>query len=152
MRGIAQHPLAIPLRGIAGPQTDHDVPAPLRHVILLDLGQRSNQIPLNIIRQCFDGRDVDALNRLLRQSPIHRTPNEVVDYREESGEGLTRTGGGTEQHVFAIEDSRNRHFLGLGEIRKRVLEPVANRRTESIEEFLRRHEFLYILDFRHIVR
>ena len=101
-----------------------------------NLVERANQVTLDVVRQRFDGRDVNGVNFLL-QLLVQGKANQLVDHGQKGREGFTRTRGRTQQEVLLVHDGWNGQFLRRREIREFVLEPLAHRGAQSLKQCLR---------------
>ena len=111
---LAQHRLAILLRGVAGAQPDRDVGP--------DPGQRRPQVALDVVGEGLERRDVDELDPVAEPLGLAR---QAVDPPEERGQGLAGAGRRADQRVGAGRDRRPARRLGGSRPLEGALEPVA---------------------------
>ncbi len=71
-----------------------------------DLVERTNQVSLDVVRQRFDGRDVDGVD-LLFQLLVQSEANQLVNHAQKGREGFTRACGGTQQEMLLVHDGWN---------------------------------------------
>ena len=94
-------------------------------------GQRRPEIPLDVMGQGLQGRDVEhaASTGLVRLG----LGQQLIECPEECGQCLARPGGGVDQRVMAICDGGPAQGLGSGWLVERGLEPSAGCRGEGAE-------------------
>ena len=122
---------------VAGAQPDGD----RRHGIAAspggqrDPGQRRPEVPLDVVRERLERRDVEDPDRARPLPTGWRggRPDEVVEAPQERGQGLAAPGGSMDQGVLARGDGSPALCLRGGWRRERGGEPVANRRAEDSE-------------------
>ena len=92
VRVLSQHRRAVALRRVSGADGD----AELR----IEPGERPAQVPLDVVVQSFQRRDVEE------PEPLARLRGEPVDPVEEGGQRLPGAGGSLDERVFAARDRR----------------------------------------------
>ena len=107
---LAEHRRALLLRGVAGPHGDCQ--------LRLEPGERSAQVPLDVVVQRLQGRDVQEAQ------PLPRCRVELVDPVEERRERLARAGRRLDQRVLARGDRGPAGLLGGHRRCERPLEPL----------------------------
>ena len=60
VRRVSKHFLSVGLRRVSCSQTDTDFLSTIGKIVFRNLVERANQVTLDVIRQGFDGRDVNA--------------------------------------------------------------------------------------------
>ena len=128
---VAEHRLALALRGVAGADRHRDVAA--------DALERGAQVALDVVGEGLQRGDVDepGAARVVRD----RLGDEAIEAPEEGGEGLPGARGGRQQNVLAARDRRPRLGLRRGRLREGAGKPVAYRLGERCER-IRRHRTL----------
>ena len=111
---VAQHRLAILLRGVAGAQPDRDVGP--------DPGQGRPQVAFDVVGEGLERRDVDELDPAAEPLGLAR---QAVDPPEERGQGLAGAGWRADQRVGAGGDRRPARRLGGRRPLEGALEPGA---------------------------
>jgi hypothetical protein len=61
------------------------------------------QVLVNIIGQRLEGRDVEAVDRIIKLA-LGCHDKELIDDGNEGGEGLSRACGRADEHIFALGD------------------------------------------------
>ena len=126
VRRLAEHRLALSLRGIPGADRHLQVDA--------DAPQRQAQVAVDVVGQRLERRDVDqpdpGLGVLLALS------GQAVDRPQERGQRLARAGRGRDQDVIASGDGRPGQLLRRRGRVEGAGEPALGLRVEAIE---RRH-------------
>ena len=89
VRRAPAHLCALALRRVAGAHqgADFDIGQATLAQGLADTGKGFFEVFLDVVRQRFQGRDIDDLRRVL-EAAFEPLPHEAVDGREESGQGL----------------------------------------------------------------
>ena len=131
--GRRHHALALVRRRVAGahPGPDLDIRLALRsRSFCADAGERRLEVPLDIVGERLQRRDIDDL-RLVLEPAIEALPHEIVDRRHEGGKRLARTGRGGDQDVTAGLDERPRFCLRWRRQAEPLLEPRRNGRMKK---------------------
>ena len=87
MGRVPEHFLTVGLRRVAGSKTHTDFLGSVGEVVLGDFVEWADEVALDVIGQCLDGRDVDGVNFLL-QLAVQRQPYQLVDDGQERCKGL----------------------------------------------------------------
>ncbi len=97
-----------------------------------DPGQRGAEVPLDVVRQRLERRDVEDPDRAgsLAGCRWRRVADEPVETPQERGQRLAAAGRSVDQRVPTGGDRRPAVGLGLGRRRERGREPVAHGRSE----------------------
>ena len=140
IRRVPDHCSTAGLRRIAGTdlrpqgrQGDPQSPG-----FLCDARQRRFQVPLDIVVEGFQGRDIkdaDARRKLFVQRLLHQ----MVDSPEEGSQRLPGTGGGKNQGVFSLRDARPAKDLRRRRRPERTVEPCPHDGVKLFENGMRRH-------------
>ena len=101
VRRLAEHRLAVLLRGVSGAQADLDRRA--------DALERSSQVAIDVVGKRLERRDVDQANALAEGLGVlggrvrvgSSAPRELVDPPQERGERLAGARGRADQRVVA---------------------------------------------------
>ena len=133
VRRAAVHALALARRRVAGthPGSDLHVRQTLRTQGLADAGKRRFQVPLDVVRQRLQRRDVDDL-RLVPQPALQPLPQQVVDRCEKGRERLAGSRGRSDQGMPPRLDRRPRLRLGRRGRSEATIEPSGDRRLEQV--------------------
>ena len=138
VRRVAGDLAAVLGRGVAGAAGDadgrHRLAESLRRVA--DAGQRRPQVPLDVVGQRLERRDVedaDGAGRAALDARRRRMRGEPVQGPEERGERLAAPGRGVDQRVLAGGDRRPAAGLGVGRRLEARLEPLADGARERGE-------------------
>ncbi len=122
---------------VAGPAGDRDVRRRLTESGggQADAGQRRPEVPLDVVGQRFERRDVQDADRAGLLPRLRRTwrRREAVEGPEEGGEGLAAAGRGVDERVLASRDRCPALRLGLRRRLERRLEPGPDGRAERSE-------------------
>src|SRR5882672_9617590 len=78
------------------------------------LPPRNREILVNICGKRLERRDVDDPYFIRQPALLYAFPQEIVDRREERGQGLARAGGRGDERVFAAADGAPAFELGFG--------------------------------------
>ena len=137
VRRPAEHRLALPRGGVAGPHRDRDrcgvVAELLSH--FGDFGERLLQVVVDIDGERLQWAEVDDPSGIRDRFARFVRVIQGVDRCQETGERLARPCGGANQCVAACGDRRPPARLRLsGPVGKSPLEPDADRRMESVED------------------
>jgi hypothetical protein len=103
-----------------------------RRAARLDPGERLLEVLLDVGAERLEGRDVEDLGHVAERS-LDPLPDEIVERREEGGEGLARSRRGGHEGVRLRADRRPGLALRGRRLRKARLEPRADDRMEEIE-------------------
>ena len=130
-RLVAELPAPIG-RGVARPHADAHG-ALLRAQVAADRLQGFGEVPLDVVAEAPQGRDVHA-TQSGRERAREVLAEEPVEDRKEGGEGLARPGRRDEEQVLARGDRRPGQPLRGGRPRREGAgEPVAHRSVEVVE-------------------
>ena len=84
--------LAVRLRGVTGAKTHPNLLSTVGKVPFCDLIERTDEVALNVVGECFDGRDVNCVDLFL-QLPLKGMTHELVNDGQKSRERFSRTRG-----------------------------------------------------------
>jgi hypothetical protein len=97
-RARHSHPLGCGRIARSHPRADLHVRQPERTQLRADARERRREVPIDVVGERLQRRDVDDL-RLILQLACEPFANEAVDGREKGGEGLAGPGGCSNEHV-----------------------------------------------------
>jgi len=122
---------------VAGPQPDRDRRDGLTATggRERDPGQRRPEVPLDVVGQGLERRDVEDpdVTGVLARRGRGRVAHEPIEAPQERGEGLAAPGRGVDQGVVTGRDGRPALDLGASRFGERRAEPIADRRAERPE-------------------
>ena len=134
VRPAARHPLALPLRRVAGPQGRSDgrqYDAALARQSG-NLGQRDFEILMNVVAQRLERRDVDDLGPVGQRTQAGAA-HQAVDGGEEGGERFAGARGRGDEDIVALGDFRPSAQLRFGGLAKARGEPFCDEGVETGE-------------------
>ena len=132
VRRAAAHPLALGGGRVArsDPGADFDIRKPAPAQSLADAGQRRLEIPMDVVRQRLERRDVDDLRRV-GERRLEALPHQIVDRGQKGRERLARSRRRGDQRVAAGLDRGPRFGLRRRRRGEALGEPARDRRVEQ---------------------
>src|SRR5687767_3298598 len=93
------------------------------------LGERNLEIPLNVVVERLERRDVEKMNAVPERL-LQSLDNERVQLPEKRGQSLSRSGRRKDQRVASTRNRRPTLTLRLARLTQSLGEPFANERME----------------------
>ncbi len=148
VRGMADHLLPLVLRGVPGTYGHRDLGD--GHAFagceFLHLLQRFVEIPVHIVGQGLERRDVDAIDPFL-EGPLGGVFDQLIENTGEGGEGLTGSCRGRDKYAFPLMDDRDGHRLRFRKGGEPLSEPFGNKRLHHVEDLVHRILPVYLLQY-----
>jgi hypothetical protein len=109
-----------------------------------ELSQRFLEVPVDVVRERLEGRDVQAIDPVFEfASQLLRV--QFVDDRQEGGKRLAAPGWGGDEDALPRVDQWNRIGLWLREILELRLEPVPDEGLHEPQDFVFRCRGTYLM-------